>query len=670
MDFDLPIAAHPPPVVTPLFPPTPRRSHLKQLSLAPSSIQPSRSPSSSSPSFPSSISPRPRSSTDGSFTNSTTPPLSPSPLSRSGSIGRNPNRRQSSISYSPNRASSSFQFASQQQPLGGSPLGLGLGKQSVGGGRSSLEGRRSLSENERSSFEEEGRRTSNELAPLPPPSSLPAAPSSTTRSGASSFERDPSDSLTLVEKHSDLLSYIAQKESKSLELREALAQNDSELASLKKKWSNIVSRSQSGRPSPSSTNTHLPTGSIPTSSAASLLGGADGGAGGLLSPESLQSGKRFLTSLLGVGAGGEEEDVSGEGSSSNGLSSSLSPTKKSNGTTTRPAPPRTSLDLLGSVVRSGLDMVSEAREEPSSPPPKTNSSLPPRPLALSSSSARSKRLSLMSSTSSSSSSTSSTAPSSLDLANNIVNPRGSSSQGGSFDSTTSSSSTSSSLFSLTPTDERSSAWGVDANKETSGREQHDHRLAGIGEDEEPTRTRDPRSLMEEMASSSGSSLSGGGWGKRWGDLATSLTGNEHFQSSKRATLGLASTLQSTLVTLSSAPGPTPVSHPLSSPSSHTHARPTSLFASPPIPSQPLSSKTSRSNSSKPNHSRHPSTTKMAPWDASHEAGEGGLQEPLVPVGRSPSPRIGPPSGSPQRKKSSPASGGSSSAEGGDDGWNW
>ncbi|KAI0073648.1 hypothetical protein K474DRAFT_1710539 [Panus rudis PR-1116 ss-1] len=48
--------------------------------------------------------------------------------------------------------------------------------------------------------------------------------------------------LTLTEKHADLLRFIAQKESKCLELRSQLAVHEAELAELKRKWERIVSR--------------------------------------------------------------------------------------------------------------------------------------------------------------------------------------------------------------------------------------------------------------------------------------------------------------------------------------------------------------------------------------------------------------------------------------------
>ncbi|KAI0790333.1 hypothetical protein C8Q75DRAFT_806268 [Abortiporus biennis] len=48
--------------------------------------------------------------------------------------------------------------------------------------------------------------------------------------------------LTLTEKHADLLRFIAQKESKCLELRSQLSVHEAELAQLKRKWERIVSR--------------------------------------------------------------------------------------------------------------------------------------------------------------------------------------------------------------------------------------------------------------------------------------------------------------------------------------------------------------------------------------------------------------------------------------------
>ncbi|KAI6017159.1 hypothetical protein EDC04DRAFT_485975 [Pisolithus marmoratus] len=57
--------------------------------------------------------------------------------------------------------------------------------------------------------------------------------------GVDAKEREP---LTLVEKHADLLHFIAQKERKCLELREQLAVHENELAELKRKWERIINR--------------------------------------------------------------------------------------------------------------------------------------------------------------------------------------------------------------------------------------------------------------------------------------------------------------------------------------------------------------------------------------------------------------------------------------------
>ncbi|KAI3610610.1 hypothetical protein WG66_006855 [Moniliophthora roreri] len=70
--------------------------------------------------------------------------------------------------------------------------------------------------------------------------------------------------LTLAEKHRDLLHFIAQKESKCLELRTQLEAHEKELAELKKKWERIVSRgfrkaqSLSASPNPGSLDSNNP----------------------------------------------------------------------------------------------------------------------------------------------------------------------------------------------------------------------------------------------------------------------------------------------------------------------------------------------------------------------------------------------------------------------------
>ncbi|KAK7046739.1 hypothetical protein R3P38DRAFT_2875584 [Favolaschia claudopus] len=81
-------------------------------------------------------------------------------------------------------------------------------------------------------------------------------------------ERSP---VTLAEKHADLLHFIAQKESKCLELRSQLAMHEAELLQLKRKWERIVSRgftsphNPTTLPSTVSTSSSLATTSLETS---------------------------------------------------------------------------------------------------------------------------------------------------------------------------------------------------------------------------------------------------------------------------------------------------------------------------------------------------------------------------------------------------------------------
>ncbi|KAK0438340.1 uncharacterized protein EV420DRAFT_1486711 [Desarmillaria tabescens] len=102
-----------------------------------------------------------------------------------------------------------------------------------------------------------------------PPSS-PSPPS--RRQSYREVERKHREPVTLTEKHADLLHFIAQKESKCLELRSQLAVHEAELLQLKRKWERIVSRGferQQQTPSPSPTqtlaSTPSPQQSAPTS---------------------------------------------------------------------------------------------------------------------------------------------------------------------------------------------------------------------------------------------------------------------------------------------------------------------------------------------------------------------------------------------------------------------
>ncbi|PPQ85473.1 hypothetical protein CVT24_008311, partial [Panaeolus cyanescens] len=88
-------------------------------------------------------------------------------------------------------------------------------------------------------------------------------------------ERGP---VTLAEKHADLLHFIAQKESKCLELRSQLQVHEAELLQLKRKWERIVNRgfeksqsqpSSCSRTSPSSTNHHHAMNGVQSSTSTS-----------------------------------------------------------------------------------------------------------------------------------------------------------------------------------------------------------------------------------------------------------------------------------------------------------------------------------------------------------------------------------------------------------------
>ncbi|EJD05567.1 uncharacterized protein FOMMEDRAFT_165954 [Fomitiporia mediterranea MF3/22] len=70
------------------------------------------------------------------------------------------------------------------------------------------------------------------------------------RQSVSVLEEQPAP-MTLAEKHADLLRFIAQKESRCLELRSQLAVEEAELFSLKRKWERIVTRGHRGAPSAS-----------------------------------------------------------------------------------------------------------------------------------------------------------------------------------------------------------------------------------------------------------------------------------------------------------------------------------------------------------------------------------------------------------------------------------
>lgn len=81
--------------------------------------------------------------------------------------------------------------------------------------------------------------------------------------------------------HADLLRFIAQKESKCLELRQQLAQHEADLLALKRKWERIVSRGTSGA-STSSMPTPAPS-NRDSLDIMSLGGGIKDGVGRMLS---------------------------------------------------------------------------------------------------------------------------------------------------------------------------------------------------------------------------------------------------------------------------------------------------------------------------------------------------------------------------------------------------
>ncbi|KAG8933557.1 hypothetical protein FRC02_011572 [Tulasnella sp. 418] len=141
------------------------------------------------------------------------PSSAPSPLSRSNSanskVSRRPHpKRLSSISYS----NSSIPFSPISPALRSAPL---------------------------------GRSETNSVERLPD-------------AAVQAEEVKPPPVVTLAEKHKDLLQFIAQKESKCLELRSQLEQHEAELRVLKSKWERIVSKAKPR----SATTSSVMTGSM------------------------------------------------------------------------------------------------------------------------------------------------------------------------------------------------------------------------------------------------------------------------------------------------------------------------------------------------------------------------------------------------------------------------
>ncbi|KIK60348.1 hypothetical protein GYMLUDRAFT_43647 [Collybiopsis luxurians FD-317 M1] len=158
--------------------------------------------------------------------------------------------------------------------------------------------------------------------------------------------------LTLVEKHAELLHFIAQKESKCLELRTQLAAHEAELLQLKKKWERIVSRgfeksqSQSGSlpphsapPSDSlalSNSTHPPSASIYSAASLSYLDGLSAqaqGAGGAAMLEAL-GGMKGIRESVQQGVGRLFDAVAGANENGNRRALTHAPSPSSSSTST------------------------------------------------------------------------------------------------------------------------------------------------------------------------------------------------------------------------------------------------------------------------------------------------------------------------------------------------
>ncbi|GAA5902749.1 hypothetical protein JCM6882_004056 [Rhodosporidiobolus microsporus] len=173
------------------------------------------------------------------------------------SVGRSGHaRRTSSISYGPARSSLD----------GVSGLGLGglaVGAEGEGTGAVSPAGRRSL-DGGLGGVREEPEREEGEG---PSAGGAAAVGDDVALARSRSASEGAVAQATLVEQNADLLSFIAKKERKCLDLREELKRHESELALLKKKWENIVARSlqQQSAPAPY----HPRNASISTASSAS-----------------------------------------------------------------------------------------------------------------------------------------------------------------------------------------------------------------------------------------------------------------------------------------------------------------------------------------------------------------------------------------------------------------
>ncbi|KAF8647988.1 hypothetical protein AX16_006418 [Volvariella volvacea WC 439] len=150
-----------------------------------------------------------------------------SPLPANGLAPRAP-KRQSSISYRTSYSNTPTTSEFNGVRSSGSPL---LERRSsLESGR--VEGRRGS----RGSWNKRNDRRRSMVASIGPPAQ---GEGHEQLDEVSHPERPP---LTLMEKHADLLHFIAQKESKCLELRSQLATHEAELQQLKRKWQRIVNR--------------------------------------------------------------------------------------------------------------------------------------------------------------------------------------------------------------------------------------------------------------------------------------------------------------------------------------------------------------------------------------------------------------------------------------------
>lgn len=654
---------------------TPRR-HLKQLSLA------SSSPLAARPLPPSGF---------GSPNGTPRSPASRPP----GSIGRR-SGRQSSISYSPSIRNVAADEADVGSTSGrASPARGGFPPRSssdgtpldpIESGRSSSEfaGRIPLSDrNGRlpvgfSIGEKESGEAADVPSPLPSTGRARSRSSLSIGSNGSVGDRDspgmPKEPLTLVEqcvpadpdelltrseqdvaltmvclaccgrgsahpffRHATLLSDIARKESTILELRNALSLHEKELADLKAEWRDLAATNAApgvSQPQPS------------------VMEAAEG----LLGADTVQSGKRLLSLVLGVSTDETDEKDKGSAPAANGSSPVPSPAAPAK--TRKSMPGRSSSDLMRSL--SGLEQVAEAPEEgisaegspaasepaleeapPSTSPPAVRSFAAGRPTHPRASAG--KRLSLLSSTSSMSS------QSSVDTQPWLHN---------------------------------------DANTARVAEE----------EAEEAADGKEVKGLMSDLAGSTG----GGGWGRKFGDLAAGLNSNEQcverflkiivnrrrltrqpplapfsFLQSKRASMSFASSLTSSwssfgTISPLTLPPLSQKAQPPKSPSPLPRASPTSSSTSTPRKLQatkmrPISSATAPRQLTSPSNNSFPTGVSSSGGDFFSDTvdSQAKLQAPLAPSGGFPAARLPDPAASPTRTGAAPTA----QVDASDD-WNW